>query len=130
TLVAIAAGLMLAVQAIDSPRLYTWIDDYSLPAGVVLMLLALMLPFGRNAMGLGRSFGTLITVDGILATLIGVFAAYLGAEGIRLLEGRPEVLIGLVVGTMAGVAFFHGIPIGPLVTAGAISLIYRLVGIR
>lgn len=128
TLISVAAAIMLTVQVIDSPWLYHWIDAHGIPTGVILMLLALMLPFGRNTMGLGASLGSLATLDGVLATVIGVFAAYLGAEGVRLLEVRPEVLLGLVVGSMAGVSFFEGIPVGPLVTAGAISLIYRLMG--
>lgn len=41
----------------------------------------------------------------------------------RLLMGsQPHLVAGLLVGTVLGVALFRGVPVGPLIAAGIISL--------
>ena len=35
---------------------------------------------------------------------------------------QPTVVIGLMLGTIIGVAFLGGIPVGPLIAAGLLSL--------
>jgi UPF0756 membrane protein dd703_1075 len=35
---------------------------------------------------------------------------------------QPAVVPGLIIGTVIGVAFLKGIPVGPLIAAGILSL--------
>ena len=39
------------------------------------------------------------------------------------MASQPSIVAGLLVGTIIGVAFFKGIPVGPLIAAGMVSLI-------
>ncbi|MEC0140976.1 DUF441 family protein, partial [Paenibacillus macerans] len=36
---------------------------------------------------------------------------------------QPTVVAGLLIGTVLGVAFFRGVPVGPLIAAGILSLV-------
>ncbi|MCO6560559.1 MAG: DUF441 family protein, partial [Gilliamella sp.] len=36
---------------------------------------------------------------------------------------HPTIINGLIIGTLIGVAFFKGIPVGPLIAAGILSLL-------
>lgn len=36
---------------------------------------------------------------------------------------QPSVVAGLLVGTVLGVALFRGVPVGPLIAAGLLSLV-------
>ena len=45
-------------------------------------------------------------------------AAISGGAGIPLMQENPNVIPALIVGTMAGVFFFKGIAVGPLIAAG------------
>ena len=36
---------------------------------------------------------------------------------------NPTVVAGLLVGTVLGVALFRGVPVGPLIAAGLLSLL-------
>jgi uncharacterized membrane protein (DUF441 family) len=47
-------------------------------------------------------------------------------EGVELMKKSPEVMIGLLLGTIVGTAFFDGIPVGPLVAAGFAAFIINL----
>jgi uncharacterized membrane protein (DUF441 family) len=46
--------------------------------------------------------------------------------GLALLEARPEVMVGLVLGTIVGVAVLGGIPVGPLAAAGLAAVLLDL----
>jgi uncharacterized membrane protein (DUF441 family) len=36
---------------------------------------------------------------------------------------QPTVVTGLLVGTIIGVTFFRGVPVGPLIAAGIVSVL-------
>ena len=38
------------------------------------------------------------------------------------MSAQPSVVGGLLIGTVIGVAFFRGVPVGPLIAAGIVSL--------
>ncbi|MEG2637729.1 MAG: DUF441 family protein, partial [Acinetobacter sp.] len=40
-----------------------------------------------------------------------------------LMSNQPDVVAGLLVGTVAGVALLRGVPVGPLIAAGLLTLI-------
>jgi uncharacterized membrane protein (DUF441 family) len=38
------------------------------------------------------------------------------------MSSQPDVVAGLLIGTVAGVALLRGVPVGPLIAAGLLSL--------
>jgi uncharacterized membrane protein (DUF441 family) len=58
----------------------------------------------------------------LLAIAIGVLVAWLGGRGVKLMTNQPDVVAGLLIGTVAGVAVLRGVPVGPLIAAGILTL--------
>ncbi|MGQ7111923.1 DUF441 family protein, partial [Escherichia sp. TWPC-MK] len=54
---------------------------------------------------------------------VGVIVSWLGGRGVTLMGSQPQLVAGLLVGTVLGVALFRGVPVGPLIAAGLVSLI-------
>lgn len=127
-LVAISALLMLLARFTGSPHLLRALDNYSVELGVIFLLMGLLLPFAYDKVQLLATGRQLLTVQGILVILVGVAAAFLGAQGVALLKVQPEVMLGLIIGSTIGVAFFGGIPVGPLVASGLVWCVYRAFG--
>ena len=46
----------------------------------------------------------------------------MGGRGVNFMSVQPSVIGGLLIGTVIGVAFFRGVPVGPLIAAGIVSL--------
>lgn len=126
-LVAIAAAAMLALQVAGTPTVFLFLDRFTVQLGVIFLLIGLMIPFATGRMGLSSVSSSLMSIHGVVAVVVGILFAYLAADGVELLTARPDVMIGIVVGSIAGVAWFGGVPAGPLVAAGLISLVYRLL---
>lgn len=59
----------------------------------------------------------------LLSIIAGVLVAWLGGRGISLMGNQPVLVTGLLIGTIIGVAFLKGVPVGPLIAAGILSLV-------
>ena len=50
------------------------------------------------------------------------YSPLLNGRGVTLMSSQPGIVAGLLVGTVLGVALFRGVPVGPLIAAGLVSL--------
>ncbi len=122
-LVAIAAGSTLLFSVIGSPTHLTMLDRFAVPVGVIFLTIGLLVPFANGQLGFPAVTRTLLSPSGFIAIAVGAASSYLAADGVKLLVVHPEVLVGLVIGTIVGVSAFGGIPVGPLVAAGLVALV-------
>jgi uncharacterized membrane protein (DUF441 family) len=126
-LIVVASGLMLALQLVDVPGMFGFLEAYATRLGIVFLFIGLLLPFATGQMGLTAAIRSILNGRGLVTIAIGAFGAYLAAQGVNLLRSRPETTVGMVIGSVIGVSLLGGIPAGPLVAAGLAALIYRLV---
>lgn len=126
-LVTVSAAVTLILQLTGLTEVFQFLDRHGVEVGVIFLMLGLLLPFATERMGLGETARSLFSPAGIISVIVGVAAAYLAAEGVAMLQTHPQMLIGLVVGSVLGVSYFGGIPAGPLVAAGMVALLYKLV---
>ncbi|MDD4666158.1 MAG: DUF441 family protein, partial [Clostridia bacterium] len=61
------------------------------------------------------------------ALLGGVLATYLNDDGLNLLKNQPELLFALILGSIIGIVFFDGIPVGPLMAAGLAAFFLKIL---
>lgn len=97
--------------------------------GLLLLLIAVLTPFALDRVGIAEIWNTFRTPSGIVAIVGGTAAAYLCGQGVVLLQMRPEVIVGLVIGTVIGVSLLKGIPVGPLAAAGITAMLLNLLGL-
>ncbi|CWX01243.1 permease [Haemophilus influenzae] len=58
-----------------------------------------------------------------LSIAVGILVAWLAGKGVPLMGEQPILVTGLLIGTIIGVAFLGGIPVGPLIAAGILALL-------
>ena len=58
-----------------------------------------------------------------VAIAVGELVAWLAGKGVPLMGEQPVLVTGLVIGTIIGVSFLGGIPVGPLIAAGILALL-------
>lgn len=126
-LVSVSAAVMLVLQLTGFGDVFTFLEQYGVDIGIIFLMLGLLLPFATEKLGLSATLRGLVSPAGLISLVIGTVTAYLAAQGVSMLQSHPEVLVGLLVGSVAGVYFLGGIPAGPLVAAGIAAVIYHLV---
>ena len=119
-----AAMVALVILRISPLAAYfPWVQRHGLNIGIFLLMVAVMVPIASGqiaAMDLLKSF---THWKSAAAIAVGIFVAWAGGRGVTLMAAQPGVVAGLMVGTILGVAFFRGVPVGPLIAAGLLSLL-------
>lgn len=126
-LVSVSAAVMVLLQATGRGDVLRLLEKHGIDLGLIFLLLGLLLPFATGQLGLVQTASSLAKPAGVIGVVVGTLAAYLAAQGVAMLRLHPETLVGLIVGSVVGVQFLHGIPAGPLVAAGMVALLYRIV---
>lgn len=128
-LIASAAGSLLVLKLTKLYTVLNLFDRRATDIGLLFLLIAVLLPFALDRVGINDIWLTFKSLSGLLAIIGGVFAAYLCGQGMILLKLQPEVVVGLVIGTVIGVSLLKGIPVGPLAAAGVTALLLNILGI-
>lgn len=129
SLVAASAGTLLVLKLLNSPLLLAILERHALQWGLLFLLIAVLLPFTKDQSSGKGLLAVLLTPTGVVAVVGGITAAYLSGQGLGLLHLKPEIIIGLILGTILGVFFCKGIPVGPLAAAGLTAVLLKLLGL-
>lgn len=106
--------------------LLRWLNQNGISLGFYVLILTILIPLADNRIGLDKFRQELISPVGLIAVVASAVGTYIAAHGVGFLQDTPEVLVGLVVGSVVGVIFLGGVPNGPLIAAGLTAYLYRL----
>ena len=118
--VIIASTVLLLIQQTPLTRYLPWMEKNGVSLGIILLTIGVLSPLASGKVTLSMSDFANWKV--LLAIGIGILVAWLGGRGVPLMLAQPGVVPGLVIGTVIGVAFLKGVPVGPLIAAGILSL--------
>lgn len=122
-LIVASAGVLLIMHFMRLGIVFTLLQRRGIEVGLIFLLIAVLIPFASGEVGWRDIRMSFVSWHGLAGIIGGVVAAVLSAHGISLLQGQPEVSVGLLVGTILGVVLFKGIPVGPLAAAGFAALL-------
>lgn len=121
--VTFAVLLLLIFKLTPLSAYFPILNQYGLTIGIVMLTAAMMVPLADGSIGIKEIVKSFLTWQSLLAIVVGITVSWLGSRGIGLMKINPTIVNGLIVGTLIGVAFFRGVPVGPLIAAGVLSLI-------
>lgn len=116
----ISATILLLVQQTALAKYLPFIEKNGIGVGIIILTIGVLAPLVSGKVPL-PPMRELLSIKMLMAIAIGVFVAWLGARGVPVMGNQPVLMVGLILGTIAGVAFIGGIPVGPLIAAGMLS---------
>lgn len=125
-IITIAACILLAVKLIDLDRYLPTIERRGLELGLLFLTMAVLVPFASNKISLREITSVFTSLPGIIALAGGALATYMNGKGLELLKIDPQLIVGLVIGSIFGIIFLKGIPVGPLMAAGITALLLKI----
>ncbi len=119
--ITISATVLLLMQQTFLAKYLPYMEKYGLNLGIIILTVGVLAPIISGKIQL-PGFVALLNWKMLLAIAIGILVAWFGGRGVGLLGTQPVLITGLLIGTIIGVSFFGGIPVGPLIAAGILSL--------
>ncbi|MEW4428976.1 DUF441 domain-containing protein [Paenibacillus pabuli] len=123
TPVTVAMVFLLLLRVLNVSQAFPWLEKYGLTLGIIILTIGVMAPLASGKMSLQTIGESFLHWKSLLAIGVGLLVAYLGGRGATLMSTQPTVVAGLLIGTILGVALFKGVPVGPLIAAGILSLL-------
>lgn len=123
TTVTLSILILLIVRITPLNMFFPWVEKYGLTIGILVLTIGVMAPVASGKISTDEMLYSFIHWKSVLAILVGVLVSWLGGRGVALMTYQPSMVAGLLVGTVLGVALFRGVPVGPLIAAGLLSLL-------
>jgi len=123
TAVTIAAAVLIILKITPLKELLPYVQQHGLNIGIIILTIGVLAPIASGKIPGDSILKSFLSWKSLLAIAIGLFVAWLGGRGVKLMSSQPDVVAGLLIGTVAGVAVLRGVPVGPLIAAGILSLL-------
>ncbi|SFH18004.1 Uncharacterized membrane protein, DUF441 family [Desulfotomaculum arcticum] len=126
-LIATAACVLLIIKFANLNFILPLLEKRGLEVGLLFLLLAILVPVAKGEISEKDLLMTFTSLPGVLALIGGALATHLNGEGLKLLQIDPELIFGLLIGSVFGIVFLGGIPVGPLMAAGLTALFLETI---
>lgn len=128
-LIATAACIMLILKFTNLNVMFPLLERRGLELGLLFLILSILVPLANGKVSERDILYNLTSLPGILAIAGGALATHMNTRGLQLLKLDPEIIFGLVLGSIFGIVFLHGMPVGPLMAAGVAALFLQSIRI-
>jgi uncharacterized membrane protein (DUF441 family) len=125
-IITIAACLLLVVKLFMLERYLPTLERRGLELGLLFLTIGVLVPFASGKISYKHIWSMFTTWSGIVALIGGGLATYMNSKGLDLLKIDPQLIVGLVIGSIFGIIFLKGIPVGPLMAAGITAFLLKL----
>lgn len=126
SILATAASVLLIMKLLSLQRFFPSIERRGLELGLLLLMISVLVPLVNGKVGTKDMLGAFFSVGGACAIVGGILATYLNGQGLYMLKMDPELMMGMVIGSVIGIVFFKGIPVGPLMAAAIAAMLVKL----
>ncbi|HHF3572035.1 DUF441 domain-containing protein [Haemophilus influenzae] len=119
--ITISAAVLLIMQQTFLSSHIPLLEKYGVKIGIIILTIGVLSPLVSGKIQLPNLSGFL-SWKMALSIAVGILVAWLAGKGVPLMGEQPILVTGLLIGTIIGVAFLGGIPVGPLIAAGILAL--------
>ena len=126
SLLATSASILLVLKLTRLQHYFPLIERRGLEIGLLFLLMSVLVPFASEQMSVKDMIKGIFSWPGFFCAVGGALATWMNGAGLNMLKVQPELLSGLVVGSIVGIVVFKGIPVGPLMAAGLAALFMKI----
>lgn len=123
TAVTIATAVLIIFRITPLSEFFPLLQQHGLNIGIIILTIGVLTPIASGSIAGNDIIKSFLSWKSLMAIAIGLFVAWLGGRGVQLMANQPNIVAGLLIGTVAGVAVLRGVPVGPLIAAGLLTLI-------
>lgn len=124
---ALAAVVVLGLKLLDLKEVLLYLDKNAIRLGIIILTIGILTPFVTGKITLRDIQAVLTSPVALVALFAGALTVVLSGRGLGLINTEPSIVVGIVLGSVIGVAFFKGVPIGPMTAAGIVAVVMSFI---
>lgn len=124
-LLAAAAALLLILSLTHLTPVLNVLQKYSFSTGIFFLMVFILLPIATKKIKLGQTFQAYLNWPFFIAIVAGIIISYLGGVGVKATPQFPQVLLGVIIGTLIATLFLKGLPAGIIIAAGVVGILMK-----
>lgn len=123
----LAGFTLLIVNEFKFTKIIEFFSNKGIDIGLTFLLLAILSPLIINTLEWEDIKNTFLVWRGLVAILAGLLATRFNGMGLELLSISPQLIVGIIIGSLIGISLFGGIPVGPLMAAGIAAILIKAI---
>ena len=127
--VVLASLILILFDSLNYRVGFTFLSKYGIEIGLICLLLSILSSMFLTPVNLEDIKSVLISRKGFAALVAGILATRFNGLGLNLLQDNPYLIVGIILGSLLGIVFLGGIPVGPLTAAGLTFIFMYLLEI-
>lgn len=124
---ALAAAVILTLRLANLKQALIFLDKNALKWGIIILTMGIIAPFATGEITTKDVGDAMRNPSAIAALIAGAITVILSGKGTNLISTSPQIVVGIILGSIIGVAFFKGVPVGPLTAAGIVAVIMQFI---
>ncbi|RWR02899.1 membrane protein [[Pantoea] beijingensis] len=122
TAVTISILILIFIKITPLSQFFPVVEKQGITVGIIILTIAVMAPLASGSLPPSTLLKSFFDWKSLLAIAVGILVSWLGGRGVALMSSQPTIVGGLLIGTIIGVSLFRGVPVGPLIAAGIVSM--------
>ncbi|OFH99477.1 hypothetical protein CLOACE_22290 [Clostridium acetireducens DSM 10703] len=114
----LASIIVLIFSFINNDNIIKFSRKYFLETGLCFLMIWMLIPLIDKNKESILDVKNYLNLNGFVSIACGIFVAIIASKGLNFLTGNVSVLGGVILGSIIGVAFLGGIPVGPMIASG------------
>lgn len=124
--VAAAISMLLLIKLMNLEIINQYISKNGMNLGIIILTMGALSPLALNKVSLSDFINASKSIEGLLTIIAGVIVAVLASIGLDTMKVDTNGVVGVLLGTVIGVSFFKGAPIGPMIALGITTILLKL----
>ena len=124
--VAAAISMLLLIKLMNLEIINQYISKNGVNLGIIILTMGALSPLALNKVSLSDFINASKSIEGLITIIAGIIVAVLASIGLDTMKVDTNGVVGVLLGTVIGVSFFKGAPIGPMIALGITTIILKI----
>lgn len=122
-----AAFIIFVISLIDNGKSAEFIEKHFMNLGMTFLMIWMLVPLIKQTSVESININQLLNLRSIISIIAGISAVLVASKGVTFLKLNSDTMPGILIGSIIGVTFLGGVPVGPLIASGMVFGILKLI---
>lgn len=122
-----AALIIFVISFIDNGKSAEFIEKHFMNLGMTFLMIWMLVPLIKQTSVESININHLLNLRSIISIIAGISAVLVASKGVTFLKLNSDTMPGILIGSIIGVTFLGGVPVGPLIASGMVFGILKLI---